>query len=311
MLEGSRAPFFWREHRVMAHLELIPKDNISSFRKLAIGSWKTAYDPTVYGTMTLRMDKALAYIEAFRQKTGIRLTVTHLLAKAMAEALRRCPDANAILRFNKIYLRQRITISTLVVQTDGGKVDLTSAKIDDAEQKSLRQIAAELEAAVRKVRQRKDEMLEKGKGTIQKVPYLLLNLFTWLMSFFMYTLNWDMTWAGMPRDAFGSAIVTNVGSLGLDTAYVPLVPYTRVPIFIAPGAVKDAAVVEEGKVVAGKIMNVNASFDHRFIDGFHASVLANTLREMLENPFEHFDKLDEVAPVVPATEAPPPASAIG
>ncbi|WNG35680.1 2-oxo acid dehydrogenase subunit E2 [Archangium minus] len=294
----------------MAHLELIPKENVSSFRKLAIGSWKTSYDPTVYGTMTLRMDKALAYIEAFRQKTGIRLTVTHLLAKAMAEALRRCPDANAILRFNKIYLRKQITVSALVVQTDGGKVDLTSAKIDDAEQKSLRQIAAELEAAVQKVRQRKDEMLEKGKGTVQKIPYMFLNLFTWLMSFFMYTLNLDMRWAGMPRDAFGSAIITNVGSLGLDTAYVPLVPYTRVPIFIAPGAIKDAAVVENGKVVAGKIMNVNASFDHRFIDGFHASVLANTLREMLENPFEHFDKIDEVAPSLPA-EATPPVSAVG
>ncbi|HYO53947.1 2-oxo acid dehydrogenase subunit E2 [Archangium sp.] len=294
----------------MAHLELIPKENVSSFRKLAIGSWKTSYDPTVYGTMSLRMDKALAYIEAFRQKTGIRLTVTHLLAKAMAEALRRCPDANAILRFNRIYLRKRITISTLVVQTDGGKVDLTSAKIEDAEQKSLREIAAELEAAVQKVRQRKDETLEKGKGALQKMPYAFLNLFTWLMSFFMYTLNWDMTWAGLPRDAFGSAIITNVGTLGLDTAYVPLVPYTRVPIFIAPGAIKDAPVVEEGKVVPGKLMNVNASFDHRFIDGFHASILANTLREMLENPFEHFDKLDEVAPALPA-DARPPVSAAG
>jgi pyruvate/2-oxoglutarate dehydrogenase complex dihydrolipoamide acyltransferase (E2) component len=286
----------------MAHLELIPKENVSSFRKLAIGSWKTAYDPTVYGTMTLRMDKALAYIEAFRQKTGIRLTVTHLLAKAMAEALRRCPDANAILRFNKIYLRKRVTVSTLVVQTDGGKVDLTSAKIDDAEQKTLREISAELEAAVQKVRQRRDEALEKSKGTIQKLPYMFLNFFTWLISFLMYTLNLDMTWAGMPRDAFGSAIITNVGSLGLDTAYVPLVPYTRVPIFIAPGAIKDAAVVEDGKVVPGKIMNVNASFDHRFIDGFHAGILATTLREMLENPFEHFDKLDDVAPVLPAAE---------
>ena len=307
MLKGSRTVL--EDHRVMPHLELIPKDNISSFRKLAIGSWKTAYDPTVYGTMTLRMDKAVAYIEAFRQKTGIRLTVTHLLARAMAEALRRCPDANAILRFNKIYLRKRITVSTLVVQTDGGKVDLTSAKIDDAEQKSLRQIAAEMEAAVQKVRQRKDEMMEKGKGTVQKIPYLFLNLFTWLISFLMYTLNLDMTWAGMPRDAFGSAIITNVGSLGLDTAYVPLVPYTRVPIFIAPGAIKDAAVVEDGKVVPGKIMNVNASFDHRFIDGFHAGVLATTLREMLENPFEKFDSLDSL-PAAPA-EQPVLAKAAG
>lgn len=275
----------------MPHLELTPKTDISSFRKLAIGSWKTTYDPTVYGTLTVRMDKALAYIEAFRQRTGVRLTVTHLMTKAMGEALRRCPEANALLRFNKIYLRKQVTISALVVQTDAGKVDLTSAKIDDADTKSLRQIAQEMDEAVRRVRERKDVALEKGKSTIQKLPYLFLNLFTWLIGFLMYTLNLDLSGLGMPKDAFGSVIITNVGSLGLDTAYVPLVPYTRVPIFVAPGAVKDAPVVEDGKVVPGKVMNINASFDHRFIDGFHAGVLANTLREMLENPFEKFDAL--------------------
>lgn len=278
----------------MAHLELIPKTDISSFRKLAIGSWKTTYDPTVYGTLTVRMDKALAYIEAFRRRTGHRLTVTHLVTKAMAEALRRCPEANAILRFNKIYMRKVVTISALVVQTDGGKVDLTSAKIDHADSKSLLDIAREMEDAVRRVRERKDAALEKGKGTIQKIPYMFLNLFTWLIGFLMYTLNLDLSGIGMPKDAFGSIIITNVGSLGLDTAYVPLVPYTRVPIFVAPGAVKDAPVVENGQVVPGKVMNISASFDHRFIDGFHAGILANTLRELLENPFEKFDSLDSL-----------------
>jgi pyruvate dehydrogenase E2 component (dihydrolipoamide acetyltransferase) len=136
--------------------------------------------------------------------------------------------------------------------------------------------------------------LEKGKGTIQKLPYMFLNLFTWLIGFLMYTLNLDLSGIGMPKDAFGSVIITNVGSLGLDTAYVPLVPYTRVPIFVAPGAVKDSPVVENGQVVPGKVMNISASFDHRFIDGFHAGILANTMRELLENPFEKFDSLDSL-----------------
>jgi pyruvate/2-oxoglutarate dehydrogenase complex dihydrolipoamide acyltransferase (E2) component len=293
----------------MAHLELTPKTDISSFRKLAIGSWKTTYDPTVYGTLTVRMDKAMAYIEEFRQRTGVRLTVTHLMTKAMGEALRRCPEANALLRFNKIYVRKQVTISALVVQTDGGKVDLTSAKIDDADTKSLLTIAQEMEEAVRRVRERRDAALEKGKGTIQKIPYMFLNLFTWLIGFLMYTLNLDLSGLGMPKDAFGSVIITNVGSLGLDTAYVPLVPYTRVPIFVAPGAVKEAPVVEDGKIVVGKVMNINASFDHRFIDGFHAGVLATTLREMLESPFEKFDALDSL-PAAPA-EQPMLAKAAG
>jgi pyruvate dehydrogenase E2 component (dihydrolipoamide acetyltransferase) len=290
----------------MGHLELVRKDKVASFRKMAIGTWTTTYDPTVYGTLTVRMDKAMAYIEKFRQVTGKRLTVTQLVTKACAEALKRCPDANAILRFNKIYLRKHVNISVLVVQTDqgDGKTDLTAAKIDDADQKSLLQIVDEMNATIEKVRTRKDAALEKGKGTVQKIPFMLMNWFLKMIGLLMYTFNIDLSFAGMPKDAFGSLTVTNVGSLGLDTAYVPLVPYTHVPIFVAPGLVKDVPVVEDGKVVPGKVMNINASFDHRFIDGYHASVLSKTLREFMENPFESFDKLDTLAPAAaPAVAA--------
>ncbi len=275
----------------MGHLDLTPKKDVSSFRKMAIGTWQTAYDPTVYGTLRIRMDKALAYIEKFRETHGVRLTVTHLVAKAVAEGLKRCPDANAILRFNKIYLRNQVTLSVLVVQTDqgDGKVDLTAARIVDADKKSLKEMAAEMQEIVDKVRQRKDVALEKGKGTVAMIPFMFMNLFLKILGFLMYTLNLDLSWAGMPKDAFGGVTITNVGSLGLDVAYVPLVPYTNTPIFVAPGAVLDLPVVEDGKVVPGKVMNLNASFDHRFIDGFHAGLLAKTVREMLENPFESFD----------------------
>jgi pyruvate/2-oxoglutarate dehydrogenase complex dihydrolipoamide acyltransferase (E2) component len=277
----------------MAHLDLVPKGELSSFRKIAIGTWKTTYDPSVYGTLSVRMEKALQYVERFREKTGVRLTVTHLVVKAVAEALRRCPDANAVLRFNKIYLRKTVCVSVLVVQTDqgDGRVDLTAAKIDNADTKSLCQIAQEMQDAVEMVRQRKDVALEKSKGTIAKIPFILMNAFMNLLGFLMYQLNLDLSGFGMPKDAFGGVTVTNVGSLGLDVAYVPLVPYSHVPIFVAPGAVVDEPVVEGGRVVPGKIMRISATFDHRFIDGMHASTLAKTLRELLENPFEKFDPL--------------------
>jgi pyruvate dehydrogenase E2 component (dihydrolipoamide acetyltransferase) len=88
--------------------------------------------------------------------------------------------------------------------------------------------------------------------------------------------------------------ITNVGSLGLDTAYVPLVPYSRVPILLALGSVRDSPVVRDGKVVVGKTMKVNATFDHRFIDGFHASVLSRVVRDWFEHPYQRFDNLDQM-----------------
>ena len=94
----------------MPNLELVHKKDITPFRRLAIGTWRTAYDPSVYGTMHIHMDRATAYIEAFRQKTGVRLTVSHLVARAAAESLKKMPGANALLRFNRVYLRERIGV---------------------------------------------------------------------------------------------------------------------------------------------------------------------------------------------------------
>jgi len=94
----------------MPNIDLIHKKDITPFRRLAIGTWQTAYDPSVYGKMQIKMDRATAYMEAFRRTTGVRLTVSHLVARAAAEALKRMPEANAILRFNRLYLRKRIGI---------------------------------------------------------------------------------------------------------------------------------------------------------------------------------------------------------
>lgn len=278
----------------MPNLDLVRLDDVSSFRKIAIGTWRTVGDPSVYGSLELRMEKALAYIERFRERTGKRLTISHLMAKAVAMTLVQMPEANAILRRNRIYLRKVIGVFFQVVMTDLGdeKADLSGATLYEVEKKSLVQICDEFQAKVDQVRARKDQALESTRSMFLSIPYRLLGLFIDLISFLSFELNLDLRWAGIPNDPFGSIMITNVGSLGLDTAYAPLVPYSHVPMLLALGAVKDAPVVEDGKVVVGKVMKVHATFDHRLIDGFHASVMSKNLRRFVENPEEHFDKLE-------------------
>jgi pyruvate/2-oxoglutarate dehydrogenase complex dihydrolipoamide acyltransferase (E2) component len=275
------------------NLELVRKDDVSSFRKIAIGTWADAYDPSVYGTIELNMDEALRYLAEFREKTGRKLTISHMMAKVAAEVLKETPDANAVLRWNRIYVRKVIGVFFQVVMTDegAGKADLSGATLYDVEKKSLAQIYDEFNEKVERVRARQDPSLEKTRNTFLSIPYFLLNRILKLLSFFSYTLNLDLRAFGIPSDPFGSIMVTNVGSLGLDTAYVPLVPYSRVPILLAVGAVRDIPVVRDGKVVPGKVMKVNATFDHRMIDGFHAASMSRVLREWFEHPYEHFDKL--------------------
>ncbi len=270
----------------MPNLALTPKQNLSSFRRIAIGTWRTAYDPSVYGTLALPADGVLRYLETFRARTGKRATLSHLMAKAMAITLAEMPDANAILRFNRIYLRKEIGVFFQVALEDEqtGEIDLSGATLFSCQDKSLLEIVEEFEQKVGTVRKGEDKNLESSRGLFKRIPFFLLNTVLDLIGWLSFTLNLDLRWAGIPKDPFGSVMVTNIGSLGLEEAYVPLVPYSRVPLLIALGAVKEEPVVEEGQIVARRILRAFATFDHRVLDGMHAARMSKTLRRIFADP---------------------------
>lgn len=283
----------------MPNLDLVRKDNLSSFRRIALGTWKTAHDPSVYGSLKLHVDETLRYMEEFRQRTGRRLTITHMMAKAMGGVLQQMPDANAILRFNNIYLRKDIAVFFQVAMKDDetGEMDLSGACIHHVDQKSLLQVVEEFQATVDKVRAKRDEALENTRSTFKKIPLALIHWVLHLVGTLAYTFNLDLRWAGIPRDPFGSVMVTNVGSLGLEEAYVPLVPYSRVPLLLAVGAItREAWLDENNQLVPRKTMKVFATFDHRLLDGSHAAHMAKTLKAWFERPYEHFGPIEDMQP---------------
>lgn len=277
----------------MPNLRLRRKTRLATHRKVALGTWRTTYAPTIYGEIELRMGRALEYIASFRGATGKRLTVNHLVARATAAALSANPDANAVLRWNRIYLRERIGVFFQVAMgpRDGGEPDLSGATVYDVDRKSLVALCDELDAKVLAVRERTDPALEQTRRLFARVPEWLVPATIRTLTFLHNTLNLDLSGIGVPNDPFGSVMITNVGSLGLDAAYAPLVPYSGVPFVLALGAVEDRPVVEDGRVVPGKVMKVHATLDHRFIDGVEAARMARVLRDWMEHPFERFDPI--------------------
>ena len=280
----------------MPNIELHAKKHVSSFRMIAMGTWKTAKDPSVYGSLDLPMDKAMDYLAEYREKSGRRLTITHMVCKAMAAVLEEVPDANAIIRFNKIYLREDVAIFFQVAMKDPetGQIDLSGVTVHHANKKSLPDILDEFEKEAVKVRAGKDKSKEETRQSFKKMPGWLVGYVLDLISLLTYTLNIDLSWAGIPKDVFGSMMVTNVGSLGLDTAFVPLVPYSKVPLLVALGALKKVPVVnDQDEIVIQKQMGLYVTFDHRVLDGSHASKMSTVLHKWFEDPYTHFGPIPD------------------
>ena len=296
----------------MPNIELTPKTDLSSFRKIAIGTWRTAKDPSVYGSLSLEMDATLDYIEAFRKRTGKRLTLTHLMAKAVALALAEMPDANAILRYGRIWLRKDVDVFFQVVMKDpeSGQIDLSGLTIRRADQKSMPDIVDEFRRVAEKVRAGKDKDKESTRQTFKMLPGFVTGWILDTISLLLYTLNLDLSWAGLPRDPFGSVMVTNIGSLGLEEAYVPLVPYSKVPLLVAMGSVKKVPVVDEDTdaIRVARVMRLFATFDHRLLDGAHAAKMSSVLQAVFADPEAHFGRIDEL-PAAEASEQEPAEAA--
>ncbi|HTV77489.1 MAG TPA: dihydrolipoamide acetyltransferase family protein [Steroidobacteraceae bacterium] len=86
-----------------------------------------------------------------------------------------------------------------------------------------------------------------------------------------------------PQELTGSTItVTSLGKLG-GIASTPIINQPELAIIGINRAV-ERPVVQGNAIVIRRMMNLSSSFDHRFIDGFDAARLIQSLREGLEQP---------------------------
>jgi len=268
---------------VSRNIELGQPLRASTWRKIAIGTWRTAGDPSVYASLDMDVERALEYMEKMREKTGLKITLTHFVGKALANVFYKHPELNCVLRFGRLYPRKSIDVFYQVATDVAGK-DLSGTTIRNADKKSISEIAMEIQEKANRIRQHGDPDFKKVKSTIGIFPGFLMRSVINFTGLLMYGLNLWSPLLGSPKDPFGSFMVTSIGSLGLDSAFAPLVPYSRVPLIIAVGAIREVPVVRGGQVVVRKVSRLCVTFDHRLMDGLHRAYMAKMLTGIFENP---------------------------
>ena len=277
------------------------------FRKIACGSWRTAGDPSVYALLEIEMSKALEFAEAYSQQHGVRITPSHLVAKAISHCLRVRPELNGLLRRGKVYLRRNVSIF-FQVNVPGRAVNdnrderiakamLSGTTVHETEMKSLAEIARAVRAQAAEVRRGRDRSFAACYPIVSLLPWRLVRGFLNLSSWLIYGLNLDLGFLGFPQDPFGSVMITNVGGMGIDVAWAPLVPYTRVPLLLALGTIQDRAVVENGEVKVRPVLAIGVTFDHRLIDGVHAAQMSDEFKKCFAEPAKYFGDRAEAGEV--------------
>jgi pyruvate/2-oxoglutarate dehydrogenase complex dihydrolipoamide acyltransferase (E2) component len=272
-----------------------PLEPLRGWRRVAVHTWRAPRDPSVYAIVDVPVRGALEYMERVREATGVRVTLTHMVARAVALGIRAFPQLNGIVARKRILLRDSVDVF-IQVATEGGR-DLSGFKIVRADQKPVVDIAREVEERVELLRNHRDRQVERTKSLLDRIPMPLLGPVMRTIAYLTYDRDLDLTRFGIVKDEFGSAMISNIATFGLTTAMAPLVPFSRTPLVVLVGHAEDRAVADDGRVVVRPMVTLGVTFDHRFMDGYQGGKMADLMRAYMADPEQYEGKLAAVEPL--------------
>ncbi|KMK66974.1 pyruvate dehydrogenase complex dihydrolipoamide acetyltransferase [Puniceibacterium sp. IMCC21224] len=199
--------------------------------------------PHFYLRRDIRLDALLSFrteINRQLEKRGIRLSVNDFIIKACALALQQVPAANAVWAGDRI-LQLTPSDVAVAVAIDGG---LFTPVLQDAHQKSLTALSAEIKDLAARARDRKLAPHEYQGG---------------------------------------SFAISNLGMFGVKNFDAVINPPHGAILAVGAG-IRQPVVTAQDELGIATVMSVTLSVDHRVIDGALAAELLSAIVENLEHP---------------------------
>ena len=162
--------------------------------------------------------------------------------------------------------------------------DLSGAVVRRVDEKPPWLIAKELADRASKIRHDEDPEFKRTNAMVKGIPPLLLRPVLDAMGFITESLQLPLPFMGLEARPYGSILVSNVGTYGLDSAFAPVPPFVHVPFTIVIGAISDKVLAENGQAVIRPVLPLSVCLDHRFVDGYQAATMARVFREYLADP---------------------------
>ncbi|MEY4616179.1 MAG: hypothetical protein RJB66_1139 [Pseudomonadota bacterium] len=240
------------------------------FRKVALALWGQHGDPSVYGFVELDVTQ-------MKNKSNLLAMIT----KATGQTMKKNTELTSMIKWGGITQRKDCTIS-LMVNIPETQKDLSAMNLEDTDRMTIEAIQNILNSKSRVIRSHQDPHLGPVLKIIRFIPRPILKMFLGLYSFLIYELETRLGITPLPLRPFGSVIISNVGSLGIKKALLPLVPLARATMMMSIGKIsKEPKVIDEA-ICIREIVNLGITFDHRLFDGSHAAKMLNDFQESFE-----------------------------
>ena len=256
-------------------------DYNSNWRKVASTIYKKPTDSKIYGIVELDVTELEKYV-ANKRKEGLKTTLTYILTLIIGRAIREnVPELNTFVKRGKIVQRENVD-GMVSVLLPGGQMG--TVKVENADTTTIQELTDKIAKRIRDSRKGDENDTMQSKSLLANIPWPFRK---WLFRLYRtITIDWGISLPGVGLDSnsFGSYVVSNIGTVGLDTGFGSLLPSSNVSlVFILGSILKKPAVVND-EVVPRRIMLLSATLDHRVVDGSHGGLLFRAIKQMAKNP---------------------------
>ena len=229
--------------------------------------------------------RLLAGLNAGRAHAS-RITLFHLLLRAVARVLEERPRLNRFVAGGRIYQRRGVWISFSAKRSMDEQAPIFSCKREFFPDESIEEMVDGLQRQLGAGRAGEESVSDREVAVLLKMPAWLLRL-AMKGARVLNALNlWPRSMiAGDPM--FASVFVANLGSVGIDACYHHNYEHGTIPIFITMGRSETVPVVVGGeRVEAREMFELKYTYDERIEDGLYCARALERLKYLLENPAE-------------------------
>jgi len=228
--------------------------------------------------------KTLKFLQEFRERTGLRASMLHLLIYAAEQMLKDRPRLNRFVAGGRIFQRRGIWVSfsTKKQKTEDAPIVLVKQEINPYW--SFEELVQKIEEGINEGRSDKLSTTDTELSLLFKLPTFLVR---WLVRLFVKLDHFGLLPGAFIRKdpLFASLFIANLGSIDLDAGYHHLYEYGNIPMLIMAGRSKDEVVVgPEGKPETRPMMTLRYSFDERIEDGLYGARALEIMKKLIEDP---------------------------
>ncbi len=253
----------------------------TDWRKVSSALYKKPADGKIFGSVEIDVTDLEAYVNE-KRKEGLKITLTHIFTLAVGRALKNeVPQLNCYVRRGNIIHRKQIDAAVSVLLRDN---EMSSVRVENVDQLNLTQLTEVLTDGIQQSRSGDESKTMQMKSKLARIPWPFRG---WLFSLIKtLTVKWGISAPslGLTANNFGSFVVTNIGSIGLDSGFPALFPASNVAFVFVMGGVSKKPVVINDEIVIRRMITLSSAMDHRVVDAIHGGKLFKYIKQVVRDP---------------------------